>query len=1304
MLTFPHNNAPLLFLAWMVALGSTVGLGQIDSPSWSRADERLRFAPLDARLAQGSSAVRDIIQDADGFIWFATNEGVRRFDTNRMRTFSSDKANPNTLVENRTLVFHRDIRGWLWIGTEKGVSRYLPETENFQNYLFDGSDGGNSVANKVNAFVSGPDNQLYASAESGFIYRYEEEGDRFVPINEEPLGLIKSMQLDVRGRFWVGCLGELVYYDPSTREVMRLVEPFVGPDPAAKNFLSGLLYQAAERLWIGTTTQGAALYNTLTGAIEFLPALLLGEPYVQKIRQDRFGNVWICHNGGVTCIEAGTDRLTRVVPGEREGSLPRSGIACVLVDEQENVWAGSEYHGIYVAARDKGFRRMDAYVAARPDQAEVVSALLHDSKGRLWIGRGSVGIEVIEDGAGEPKPVLLFANDPASIGSNFAMMIFEDSRGSIWIGSYRGGLQRYDEASGKLESYRSSPGDPNSIASNDVRGIQEDEKGNLWVLAHGGGLSYLDRASGLFTNYSRPVESSVPGLLDDWGNSLLYGSDRRVYVSTPVGLSVLDTTTGEFANYTSDPQDPDTLSSLAVNVVHEDERGRFWVGTEDGLNYWDQAAGRFVRYGRESGLPNPSVKSIAADARGRIWIGTNGGLARLDPETEIVRAYDYGDGLAGNEFCLNAVSKSRDGSLYFGQLTGLTSFDPEAIEDNTSPPRIKIMDFELFEKSLRAQTGFDRLNTLSRSILLTDEVRLDHEQKVLTIEFVALNYIQPEKNRFSYMLEGFDATWSQPGPRHAVTYTNLNPGSYRFKVKGSNNDGYWSPEPAQLSIVVLPPFWQTLWFRTLVGAALVSIPFALSYWRVRLVKAKKAELEAMVEVRTRDLRLANQTVEQAYRQLESSQRQVRRQNEELIIHRENLEAMVQTRTQELEMAKEKAERSDVLKSAFLANMSHEIRTPMNAIIGLLELLRQQGLSQEERDQYQDVIKQSGHTLLKLIDDILDLSRVEAGEATVHLEQVDVDGVCEELYALFNEVLKIEKGGRVALVLERRGREGIALPSSQRSLLARFDPVRLKQILTNLLSNASKFTDAGEVRFGYTVEVGAGGSLLRFFVQDTGIGIARDQIDRVFERFHKLEEAGGRRFRGTGLGLTISQKFAALMGGEITLESEEGRGSRFSVTFPLGPEPSGARGVERRLGKQSGGKSPLGLLETDLSGYSILVAEDEEPNYLFIRKTLELTGARATWAYDGERAIELFAPGAFDLVLLDLKMPRKDGYAALAHIRSLDTAVPVVVQTAYAMDGDRERAIVGGATDFLAKPYTPEQLVAKLLQNLSSPGM
>jgi ligand-binding sensor domain-containing protein/serine phosphatase RsbU (regulator of sigma subunit) len=828
--------------------------------------------------------VNAMVQDHLGFMWLGGVEGLYRYDGYQFAPFLFHPSQKEGLFGNNIKLLYEDRRQVLWIVTTgKGLHYYdrrqekivrLPHTEGMY----------------INALREDADGNLWMSNQ-GQLGRLDPQSLQFQNLIDDRLKaklatkLITDFVVAGPGEFWVGTAeAGLFYVSLRTGEVRQLAHQPQDSASLPANQVERLYLDAQKTLWVGT--RGGGLARLAAPYQQFrrwqnVPqdSTTLGSNTVFDIREiDQ--TIWVATDGGgISLVDKATGQLQHLRPQPNQPyALAGAYVRCVYQDPAQRVWVGLQNAGVNVL--DK-FRLKFSVLDLGPASQAVATPIFRDSRQRLWVGtdRGLF----LRDG---PR-LRHFTYQPlvkGSYGGKSTLAITEDHQGTIWLGGWGAGLNRFEEKTGTFQAYTSQPDNPQALSNPNVTYLRESRLTRQLLVATWDKLNlWQDQNPGQFAQYNNQVPDSVKTAVSHiQANIILHigeDSDGQLWLGSYYGLHRLDPKTLASRTFLHREHDPKSLSTNDVLCFYQDRQGRRWVGTSAGLNQL-HPDGSFARY---SPPQNISVQGILEDARGQLWLSSNNGLYRFEPSQHTFKRFDEADGLPSKEFRLNSAFADRDGTLYFGGLKGVVYFNPALIQDNPLLPKVYFTDFKIFNQSVKIG-DYDSL--LKQSIGFTREVRLRHEQSVFSIDFVALNFTQPEKNQYAYQLEGFDPAWRQLGTQRSTTYTNLDPGTYTFKVMASNNDGHWTQQPATLTIVVLPPWWKTWWFRG--GLLLAVVLGAGAYYRLKTAALKRQNqlLELRVAERTRALQAANDQIQHQNAELQASEEELRQNMEELEANQE----------------------------------------------------------------------------------------------------------------------------------------------------------------------------------------------------------------------------------------------------------------------------------------------------------------------------------------------------------------------------------------------------------------------------------
>ena len=932
--TLPALLPPLLLL-W--------GLGA--AAAWAGAPPRtLRFEQLSVEQGLAQESVLAIAQDTQGFIWLGTQAGLTRFDGYRTVTYKSSVSDPNSLVDNWVRVLHVDGAGRLWIGTDGGLDLFDPASHHFTHF---------------------------APREPG----PRGNGNRHV----------RAIVDDGRGGLWVASADGLHHFDPATKRFTSWHHDPADEGSLANDQVNALARDATGRLWVATA---AGLDMLAPGAANFRHyAVDAGSEgrdsrfnSVLSLQVDSAQTLWVGTLGGLEQWRLLGAEPQRRRLGLREGLNSGASITTLYLDVENQIWVGTQADGLFrwLPAENRLTQYRHQFSDSHSLADNQVSALFRDRVGTFWVGTWNDGVSRVDMGSGGFARIVRQSDMLNTVSDNKVRAIADGGGSLLWVGS-GGGLNLYDPLSGESRVWRHDPRDPNSLSDDQVTALWREKNGGIWIGGRAG-VNHLNPATGAIRalSFARgdPGSDTVRNIVADRGGVLWVASrgglhrldpktlevrtfrhdpadgdtladnvvrpileDRRgqLWVGTFNGLDLLDRKTGRFRHFRRDAADPYSLSHDEVHCLYEDARGTIWVGTAAGLNRMDVAADgtiRFRRYLRKDGIADDAIAAILPDNAGNLWLSTNSGLSRLNIETGMVRNYTGADGTIEGAYFDGAALRTPDGTLYFGGFNGITAFAPPDVRENSVAPTVVITDFQIFNKPVRAGQG-GHPNVLKRAIEHTAALTLNETDSVFSLEFTALHYAAPQRNRFAYQLQGFDKDWVvTDASKRFATYTNLDPGTYTFRVKAANKNGIWSDNAASLEITILPPFWKAWWFRSLVALMLVGGAYAAYHARVRSLRRQQQRLEELVGSRTAEIEHKNLLLQQQKQELELRRLEAEAQRAEA--EQRRIDAERQKR--EVERQKENVEQAH-RNISVLSELGRELSATLDMETSMLTLYR-----------------------------------------------------------------------------------------------------------------------------------------------------------------------------------------------------------------------------------------------------------------------------------------------------------------------------------------------------------------------------
>ena len=1159
----------------------------------ARDDYRYRNITMNDGLT--ANAVRNIVQDKYGFIWFGTDNGLCRYDGRKVQPYRIAGLGINQYVS----ALMAGDEG-LYVGTQKGVFLLRFDGQAFERLPMD-------IHSTVTYLSKDKEGSLWVSTmEQGVWCLMADSKIRHYDFKEVD-GFISQVYIDRDNQIWTVTNRR----EPVVQRLNRLHDRF---EPQKLRFDGSynalrMLQTSDGRLWFGTWENGLLLMHD-DGRLEQVlsPAVAKTGSHIHTLFERSNDCIYIGCDDGVVCFNPKTREIHRGMmdmQGSEGNSIANRFVYSITSDTEGGLWMGSYYGGVtYISPIS---RRFVAFAKdGTPDglNGNVISQFCEDRQGRIWVGSDDGGLMCY---APKEQRFLDYPHQDILSRMNVHALCLDDS-GDLWIGTYTDGVLVMNLETGQLRRYRQTDSQ-RSLDNSSSYSICIDSSGRLWV-ATMAGLNLYDRRQDEFSRIGKINATTID--IDEDGQG-------RLWLSTQgAGVWRYDCKSGEFRQYVHDDKDETSIPDDQVNCALVDQNGTLWIGSLGGLCRYDAENDCFRRVRLE--IRNQNVMSIIED-HGALWLATERGVVKYVPG-EAIQQFTRQDGLVGEQAQPNASIKASDGLIYIGTTNGFSTFYPYRISVNKTMSPVYITSMEILNRPEYASDG--QPLDLSK----TKEISLGYsDARMLTFSFASLSYCSPEKNQYAYCLEGFDREWNYVDNQNRATYTNIPPGSYTFRVKATNNDGIWSDHEATLKIVVHPPFWWS-WYAKLFYLLLIGV----AIWYYVRFRLRRVELR--------------------------HQREMQRLNEE----------------------KEKEVREARLN--FFTMIAHEIRTPVSLIIGPLEKMMKG--SQPTADLR--VIDRNAHRLLELVNQLLDFRKVEQQSLVMHFAPQNIHELVQSVSERFAPTF--EQGGKRFLV-----------NAPDEHFTAMIDKEAVTKVISNLLTNANKYTK-DEVRLTCNVE--PDGEHFRIEVADNGVGIREEDRRRIFEPFFQAQD----NKPGTGIGLNIVKTIVAQHHGDISVASEVGKGSVFTVVLPVVQEEMEKDGLRKedpepflpaedtKSGHMSSDTISIPLSSSDASRPTMLIVDDSEDMLDFLANNFQ-EKYEVLRAGDGIEALNLLQKHEVSIIISDWMMPRMDGAEFCRQVRRnpLTSHIPFVMLTAKTDDDSKVQGMDVGADTYIEKPFSVQYLEA-----------
>ena len=1153
--------------------------------------------------------ITSVIQDRTGFLWFGTYTGIEKYDGYNFTIYKNDPDNINSINNAFINTLYEDNKGNIWIGTWHGLDKFNYSTGIFTHYKPHPLDQDTKRNNNILSICEDKEGVLWIGTLDG-LHKFDVNSGKFHSIlsddkNPDNISsnIVNAIYKDNQGSLWFGTGNGLDKLDGKSAKFIHYWNSPNNKNESSEYFINTIFQDPSGNLWLGTQ-DGVVKFNPETHtSVRYIKG---EDNSISSICEDDFGNLWIgTMENGLYVLDKKTMKVSRYTHNAQEpGSISSNLITSIYKERSGTIWIGTLNGGVNKTNRVKQPFKKYSF--------EGVNKITKGTDNKIWIGTSN-GWYIFY-----PRDEKIV---PYSFGSDY--LVEEEKSGDVWIGKSSGGIYKRD-IRGRITNFYTSP---EQEITRPISCLYKQQDGTYWVGTGGGGVYKIKRNDNKIEKIFQTDGTVKDFFLDEFGILWIASFEGGLICYDPVKNIVVK-------KYFPGTPNINSTKSYSFLKIHTDKTGTLWFATDKGLCKYNRSADSLVYYNSSSGLPHNIVWSILEDDHNNIWLSTWKGVSKFDTKTNKFQNFDVSYGLPENGLSNIYGCKTENGEMYFGSPGAVIRFHPDSIKINSFVPPVVITS----------------VKELDKPIPIKKEINLPYNENFLSFEFVALNYLSPERNQYAYMMEGIDTGWVYTNSRKFASYTNLQPGNYIFKVKGSNNDGVWNETGTSVAIIINPPWWKSWW-----AYLFYTVSFIFILYGVRRYEMNRISYKNQVKV------------------------------DKAIL--------------------EEKEETEKIKSRFFANISHEFRTPLTLILGPAEKI----ISNDSKDILKDVgtIKKNAQRLLQLVNQLLELSRLEAGKLKLEVSKANIVSFVKGITLSF-ESLSESKDITLKMQAEK---EYIELY---------FDNEKMIKILSNILSNAFKFTPEDgkitvtvrEIKNQSKVES------IEIKIRDTGIGIPQNDLAKLFDRFYQVDSSQTKEHEGAGIGLALTKELVELHHGHISVESKIGEWTEFKLNFPSGKDYFRDDEIVEQEAKNFSyeyspqlevidslkfidDRTPQNDCEVSEDKTIILVVEDNYDMREYIKNSLD-KNFHVEEAINGEQGVRKAEKIIPDLIISDMMMPKMDGHELTRILKSNEKTshIPIILLTAKSEQAEKIEGLKRGVDDYLTKPYDAKELLARI-ENLIS---